>query len=199
MRTGLGILSRLRTAPGAMRGSALRHGRLLRKILIGTAIAVAAFAIIGFLIVPPVAKHYLVKGMSEALGRSVAVESIRFNPFSLVAVVKGLSIAENDGSTRFAGFGELSIDLQAQSLFRLAPIVREVGLKDPYLRLVRNADGRTYNFTDILDRFAAEPKAEQEPAEPARFSVNNIRISSGLIEVEDRLKQARHVAGDIGI
>jgi uncharacterized protein involved in outer membrane biogenesis len=116
-----------------------------------------------------------------------------------VAVVKGFSIGEPDGSARFVGFGELSVDLQAQSLFRLAPIVREVTLKDPYLHVVRNADGATYNFSDLPGRFPAAPEPAAGPAEPARFSINNIRIAGGLVEVEDRPKQAHHAVTDINV
>lgn len=183
---------------GFFRRAVPANRNLLKKVLIGAAIVLVVFAIVGFFVVPPVAKHYLVKGMSEALGRNVTVESVRLNPFTLVAVVRGLDIAEADGSTRFLGFDELSVDLQAQSLLRLAPIVREVTLKMPYVHLVRNADGKTYNFSDIIDRFAAAPKAK-EPSEPARFSVNNIRVSDGLVEIEDQPKQARHSVSDISI
>jgi uncharacterized protein involved in outer membrane biogenesis len=193
------LTSRLRGLPGGLTGSARRHRGLLRKLAVAAAALVVVFAVAGFFIVPPVAKHYLVKGLSEKLGRPVAIESIRLNPFSLVAVVKGFSIGEPDGSARFVSFSELSVDLQAQSLFRLAPIVREVTLKDPYVHIVRNADGTSYNFSDIPGRFPAAPEAAAEPAEPARFSINNIRIAHGLVEVEDRPKDARHAVAGINV
>lgn len=194
---GSRFASRLRKFPEGLRASARRHLGLVRKAAIAAAALVAVFAVTGFFIVPPVAKHFLVKGLGEKLGRPVAIESIRFNPFSLVAVVKGLSIGEPEGSARFVGFGELSVDLQAQSLLRLAPVVREVTLKEPYLHIVRNADGATYNFSDLPGRFPAAPENAAAPAEPARFSINNIRIAQGLVEIEDRPKRARHAVTDI--
>jgi len=199
MRANLFAFLRRRSSPTALRDSPGRSRSLLKKSAIAVAIVLAAYAVTGYFIVPPVAKHYLVKGLGEALGRPVALESISLNPFSLVAVVRNLAVSERDAPERFLGFSELSIDLQAQSLFRLAPIVREVTLKDPYVRIVRNADAKTYNFSDILERFAAAPKAVEEPAEPTRFSINNIRIANGKVEIDDLPKQARHVISDIGI
>ena len=49
---------RVRPAPAL---TATRGSRILRNLAIGLAVALVVFTVAGFFIVPPVAKHYLVK------------------------------------------------------------------------------------------------------------------------------------------
>jgi uncharacterized protein involved in outer membrane biogenesis len=172
----------------------------LRRTALGIAIFLVLFTAVGFLVVPPLAKHYLVKSLSDLLGRQVAVEDIDLNPFSMLAVVKGFSVMEPDASEVFASFGELKVNLQAESILRRAPILREVKLTNPYLHVVRNPDGRTYNFSDLIEKFSAPQEAPSEqPEEPTRFSINNVQIVNGRVEIDDRPENARHTVGEINI
>ena len=176
-----------------------RRMRWVSRTAFGIAIFLVLFAVVGFFVVPPVAKYYLVKTLSELLGRQVAVADIDVNPFSMLAVVKGFSVKERDASEVFVSFGELKLNLQAESIFRLAPILREVKLINPYVHIVRNADGHTYNFSDLIEKFTAPKPAPAEPSEPPRFSINNVQIVNGRIEIDDRPEHARHTVGEINI
>jgi hypothetical protein len=176
-----------------------RRPRFLKKIALGLAIFLVVFAVAGFFVVPPVARHYLVKGLGEALDRPVTIEAIKLNPFTMIAEVKGFMIKERDGSTTFVSFGTLRLDVQPKSLFRLAPVLREIVLTDPYVHIVRNADERTYNFSDLIEKFSRPAPPSDKPREEARFSLNNVQIVNGKIEMDDRPKQAHHTVRDINI
>src|SRR5262245_66284534 len=71
---------------------------LLWRAALGVAIFLVLFALVGFFLVPPVARYYLAKELTEQLGRQVTVERIKVNPFSMVAIVRGLSTKERDAS-----------------------------------------------------------------------------------------------------
>ncbi len=176
-----------------------RRPRLLKRIVLGIAIFLIVFAVTGFFVVPPVAKHYLVKGLGEALDRPVTIEAIKLNPFTMIAVVKGFTVKERDAATAFVSFGELRLDVQTRSLFRLAPVLREIVLTDPYVHVVRNADGHTYNFSDLIEKFSRPASPPGEPKREVRFSLNNVQIVHGNIEIDDRPKQAHHTVRDINI
>jgi hypothetical protein len=133
-----------------------RRALLLWRTVLGIAVFLVLFAIVGLFVVPPVAKHYLVKGLTELFGRQVAIEDIDVNPFGMVAVMKGFSVKEPGASGVFVSCGELKVNLQAASIFRRAPILREVKLTDPYAHVVRNPDGRT----DLRGRFARTAPVE---------------------------------------
>jgi len=179
-------------APGAPRR---RLGRL-GKVLLGIAIFLAAFAVIGFFVVPPVAKHYLVKILSEQLGRQVSIADIDVNPFAMTAVVKGFKVMEPAGSPVFVSVDEFLVNAEYRSILRLAPVLKQIRVAAPYVHIVRNPDGNTYNFTDLIEKFLKD--TPDEPSN-AKFSLNNIELVGGKIEFDDRPKQAKHVVSDIAL
>ncbi len=193
-------LARRKASGASMRRPPLRRVPWLRRTVLGIGIFLVLFTAVGFLAVPPLAKHYLMKSLSDLLGRQVAIEDIDFNPFSMLAVVKGFRVMEPGASEEFVSFGELKLNLQAESIFRLAPILREVKLINPYVHIVRNPDGRTYNFSDLIEKFSAPTAApKEEPATPPRFSINNVQIVNGRIEIDDRPENARHTVSEINV
>ncbi|HTS53165.1 MAG TPA: DUF748 domain-containing protein [Burkholderiales bacterium] len=177
--------------------------KLLKVALWGLGL-VALFALVGFFAVPPIAKHYLVKNLSESLGRQVTIQDLKINPFALSAALRGFSVKEPGGPEVFVSFEELFVDLQAESVIRRGPIVREIRLERPYVHILRRDDG-SYNFSDLLLKFTdagAAPGAAQQPAkkeEHARFSLNNIQVLDGKVIFDDRPKKAQHAVTDINV
>ena len=127
-----GLFHRRKSLSGSGLQPPERRARVLKRVILGIAIFLAVFAVAGFLVVPPVAKHYIVKGLGEALNRPVAIETIKLNPFTMIAVVKGFSVRERDASAAFVSFGELRLDLQTKSLFRRTIVQR--ALDQPQIR-----------------------------------------------------------------
>jgi len=151
-----------------------------------------AYTGIGFLAVPAIVKSQAAKQASEKLHRQLSIEEVSFNPFTLAASVHGLKMMEPDGSTVFASFDRLGVDLAWQSVTRLAPVVQEARLTKPYVHLVRNADNR-YNIDDILKLIASQPPSP----EPSRFSVNNIQLEQGSLSFEDMPAGVTHKVQDL--
>ena len=50
----------------------------------------------------------------------------------------------------------------------------------PYVHIVRNQDARTYNFSDLVEKFSKPAPAQQTKSTP-RFSLNNIFPVSILV------------------
>jgi uncharacterized protein involved in outer membrane biogenesis len=186
------------TAPSLRPSS--RRALLLWRAGIGVAVFLILFAVVGFFAVPPIARYYLAKELTKRLDRQVTVERVDVNPFSMTAAIRGLSIKERDASEVFVSLAALELNLQAESIYRRAPILREVKLTDPYVHVVRNADARTYNFSDLIEKFSRpKPSPGDKAAEAPRFSLNNVQIVNGRIEIDDRPKHARHSVREINI
>jgi len=151
-----------------------------------------AYTGIGFLAVPAIVKSQAARQASEKLHRQLSIDDVSFNPFTLAASVQGLKMMEPDGSTVFASFDRLGVDLSWQSVTRMAPVVQEVRLTKPYVHLVRHADNR-YNIDDILKLVASQPPSP----EPARFSVNNIQLEQGSLSFEDKPAGVTHKVQDL--
>ena len=174
--------------------SALKSPRT-RKYGLRLVIAFVLIGMLGFLVLPPVLKHVLLGQISEALHRPVAIKSISINPYALSATLEGFEVKEREGAETFVGFDSLYVNLQSSSLFRWGPVVNEIRLVNPKFHVVRVAENR-FNFSDLVDELAAKPK---EPGPTPAFSLNNIQISGGVVEFDDRLVDEKHVISDIAL
>src|SRR5262249_60960311 len=143
----------------------------------------ALYAILGFLVAPPLVRSQLESNLAELLGRKVAVERVRINPFALSASIQGFAIKEREGDGNLFAFDELYVDFTLSSLFRLAPVIEAVHLARPSVRVVRNED-KSYSIQDILDRFAARPASPPGPT--PRFAVYHISLTDRAIGFGER-------------
>ncbi|NMG15724.1 putative protein DUf748 [Aromatoleum bremense] len=160
---------------------------------------VATIGIVGFLVLPPAVRYFGARLLSDSLGRTVTIEKVRINPFALSITASGFDIAEADGQGSAFSFARLYANLEAESLFRGGPVLRELRLERPQAHFVRLDSGRN-NWSDVLDRFAAKPPSEQEEKMgEARFSLNNIRVIDGKLLVEDRPVGLEHELSAINI
>ncbi|HUJ80057.1 MAG TPA: DUF748 domain-containing protein [Nitrospiria bacterium] len=168
---------------------ALARHPITRRLLIRSAAGLAAYAVIGFLILPPIVRSLLVSQLSQKLHRTVRLEKVRINPFALSVEIDGLSISERGSIGPFVSFRELYVNLDSASLIKGGLVLSEIRVDEPRLTLVRNED-LSYNFSDLLH---APPGAQPAaPSKPFRFSLNNIQILNGSLDFEDRPKHAQH-------
>ncbi|KRB89911.1 DUF748 domain-containing protein [Noviherbaspirillum sp. Root189] len=166
-----------------------------RRVRIGVGSVVALvllYTAIGFLALPVIIQSQLTKAIQEKLGRSAVVETVKVNPFALTVALSGLRVMEANGKDVFASIDSINLDLSAESLIRLAPVIEYLQVSTPLVHVIRT-EANHYNFDDIVSALAQQPASE----EPARFSVNNIRVERGGIVFIDRPAKAKHVVADL--
>lgn len=164
---------------------------LVPGVLAGLALAYTGF---GFLAVPAIIKSQATQFAADKLHRQLTIDKAEFNPFTLSVALQGVKMMEPDGATVFAGFERLGADIAWQSLFRMAPVVQEVRLTKPLVRLVRK-DANHYSIDDILAYIASQPPSP----EPARYSVNNIQLEGGKLSFDDEPAGVRHEVTDLNL
>jgi len=181
-------------------GSFLRKHRRVRRLLVGVAVSLALFTALGFVVVPAVARRVAETKLSELLHRQVTIEAVRLNPYALSATVRGLRIRERGSVRDFFTLKEVYVNLQLASLFKGGIVVRQARVVEPVAHLVR-IDEERYNFSDILDDLAKGPPAPPPRADskPARFSLSNLELLGGHIELDDRFKAVHHEISDLNI
>lgn len=160
----------------------------MTRALLAAAIFVVAVVVLGFFAVPPIARHVLTTRVAEELGRKITVGDIALNPLALTLEVRDLVIHEPGSEQRFVAFRRLFVDISTETFYRRAPVVAEATLEEPYFNVVMLAPGR-FNFTDLVEKFAKDEKKDDSPA---RFSVNNIRLTGGAVDFDDRTRTTRH-------
>ena len=170
----------------------------LKKISLWFVGCMVAVGVIGGLAAPPLVKSILVDKLSQRLHRSVAIEGLHINPYTLTVTVSGFSMRDRDGAEALLRFDELFINVSAASLWHRAPVVEELRLKAPQLKLARLAAKR-YNVSDLIEEFSQPDRQPDVDGPPARFSVNNIQIIDGRIEFDDKPYEKKHVADAINV
>ncbi|MGE0806365.1 MAG: DUF748 domain-containing protein, partial [Burkholderiaceae bacterium] len=162
-----------------------------RRILIGIVAALSAYALLGFFGVPALVERFAPDQLSKALGgRPVTLERVELNPFTFRVKLHHLSIREPSEDKEFAGFGLLEAKLSPRTLRHFAPVLSQVMLTGPRLRLARDAQGR-YNVQDLIDQWQQQPP-EPEPSPPPRFALANISIDGGRFEFDDGVHEEQH-------
>lgn len=151
-------------------------------------------ALFGFALLPHIIRHVLVEKVSPLLNRQVRVDEIRCNPFALTLDLRGLSVADKDGSGEFIGLDGLHADLQLSSLWRLAIVLRDIRLDGPRLHVRLDENGQP-NFADLT----AGSDQSQEPSTPLAIPliVEPFTIDAGLLSLKDQTHDATHVVDQI--
>ncbi|MBP6708074.1 MAG: hypothetical protein KA223_02840, partial [Candidatus Accumulibacter sp.] len=128
----------------------------LRKYGLRVVLVLLVIGVLGFLVLPPLVKWLLVDQLSTLLRRPVTVEGMSMNPYTLSVQVDGLAVQEKGGGDKVVSLDQLYFNLESSSLFHGGPVISELKLLGPALKVVRLPDGR-FNFSDLIDEFMARP------------------------------------------
>ena len=118
---------------------------------------------------PNIAKNYIVDHSEELIGRKMKIENVDFSPFSFTVTVDDFAIYESDGTTPFVAFEKFRINVNPTRLVKKEISVSEIYLKGLYTRVTQKGD--QFNFSDILDKFAADSTADSTAANAKAASV----------------------------
>ena len=169
--------------------------RRFKKPLIGLVLLFVAYTLLGFFVLPPVLKSILIKKLSENLQREVNIEKIKVNPYILSVTVQGFKVKDRGSSETFAACDEIFVNLQSLSALKWELILKEIRIRQPFLRLVRNADG-SYNFSDLLEK---KPSDSKEKGKAFLFSLNNIQVQDGSIDFLDEGPKKKHTVRELNL
>ncbi|WP_431638047.1 DUF748 domain-containing protein [Dyella sp. KULCS107] len=183
------LLEDPRAARAVAHARALSQSHRVRRGLLITAALLVLFGLLGFFAAPPILRGQIEKRASAALSRPVTLGKVHFNPFTLRLQLDRLHIGGRDGKAAFVDVDEAVINASWTSLFRMAPVLDALRLDHPQIHLARSADGR-FNFSDLIDRYAAKPGAPPSP--PARFALANIQVHNGDLRFDDQPTRASH-------
>lgn len=174
--------------------STLRRNPRLRRAAGVLAGAVFLYGVFGFFILPGILQSQLEQLVADKLQRRASIGAVEVNPYALSLTLRDVKLREAKSDDTFASFDALHVNLSSESLLRFVPVLREVKLVAPAVRLSRTAPHR-YNIDDIVERISSQPPS----GEPARFSINNIEVEGGRIEFDDRPAKAVHTVTDIAL
>jgi hypothetical protein len=153
-----------------------------RKALYWSACLLLFYTVFGFLILPLIVRAVAVKQLSKQLDRSVSIQKVKINPYTLSATIRGLLISDPDGQP-FVSWHEVYANFQLLSFVTKPWVFKEVSTSAPYIRAEVRKD-YTLNFSDLIDKFSKAPKKNQ-PSKPAALRVDLLRIRGAKASFTD--------------
>ena len=172
-----------------------------KKILFWLMAGIGLYAVVGFLILPPIIRHVAVKQLSAQLDRTVSIQSVKLNPFALSTTIRGLLIRDKDGEP-FVSWDEVYVNFQLSSLFGQTWTFKEISTSKPFVRVQMNKDG-TFNFTDLITRFStnAAPAPAKTESKPFALRIGRLRIVGARAAYADYSPRApfKRVLGPLDI
>ncbi len=145
--------------------------------------AVVIYAVLGFLVLPPIVRRVAQNKISTQIDREVSIRSVRINPFALSATVRGLLIKDKDGEPLMS-WDEFYANFQLLSLVTKPWVFREIRLVNPYARVQVNKD-YSLNISDILQKLSQSEATPAEPPKPIALRVGRLQISGARASFAD--------------
>ncbi len=200
-RVRLALMTPAAKSPAPVRRWLSARADVLRRrwpaIVLGlVALALLWTAVIGWWL-PGFVRPRIEAGASQALGTAVTLDRLSVQPWTLRIAAEGLHIAapaaaasSEAAAQPLATLAKAEAQLSLKSLWHLAPVLRSLTLTQPEVWVARTAPQR-FNFSPILDHFAAQPAAP-DSGQPARFALYNIRLEGGALHYDDRVLAQSH-------
>ena len=145
-----------------------------------------AYTLFGFLGVPRLLHSKATGFVAAEYGRKLELGDIEFNPFTLVLKIHGLSFPDSEGQP-LVGFRDLLVNLNASSLFRLAPSFADIELTEPFTSVIVRKDA-TLNLLDLARPFKAPAEPGSKPEEPLKLIIERLSVAAGRVDFEDRAR-----------
>lgn len=138
-----------------------------------------------WLAVPPLLKWQLPLRAGEALGRTVTLGEVRFNPWNLDLTLSDLAVAGlPPAKLPLLQIKQMHANLSAASLWRLAPVVEALEIDALRMNVARTGEGR-YDIDDVIARLMPEPGAKAS-GELAHFALYNLQVRDAQLRFDDQ-------------
>lgn len=173
-----------------------------QKRLIIPCVLVLLYMVAGFFVLPVVCRQILTEKLANGLDRPVSIGKISVNPITLAIGVDDFSIAGKNRDP-FISFDRLFVNASLASVFNLSPVVSEILLENPDIKIVRHTDNR-FNFSDLIPQETGPDdemsgRTESGKSKIPGFIVENIRIKGGSLTLADHTVEATHRVKDFSL
>ncbi len=151
---------------------------------------VLIYTCLGFFLVPYAGKRIAINNLTRILNQDVAIESIRFNPYTLEAKIQNLIIVGNGDQSLFS-VKEIKVNLAVLSLFKVAPVLTEVQVDTPEIYLILNRENQL-NISDIIQAMTGDSKTSDQDKGIFEFRMSNLKINNGGLIFSDQIRGVEH-------
>ncbi|HET9952372.1 MAG TPA: DUF748 domain-containing protein [Candidatus Eisenbacteria bacterium] len=157
------------------------------KLLVALGIAVALYAMLGFLIAPRVIRSSVLDALSETVTTRPVLGEVRVNPFALSVTLRNFRMPDERGGTAI-GFERLYLRFNLFSPFFGAWTLDELRIEKPTVNAAILPD-RTLNLLNLLRVKPAVAPPGGKPPKPPALLVRHLTITDGTVSYQDDSRQ----------
>lgn len=144
-------------------------------LLAGVLLAVGAYALIGFKVVPKIIRAQAIDYARAEWNKPLTLGEIKVNPFTFELDMRVIVL--QDAGRPLLSLQRLHVDFQASSLFKRAFVFNAVLMEKPFARAVIRPDG-SLNLADLL------PKEKNDEPVPNVW-IGDFSVSAGQVNFAD--------------
>jgi len=179
----------------------------LRRISFWLVVIFLAYIIIGFFVIPPITKNILLDQCQTVLKRPTTIGRVAFNPLTLNLKVDDLKVKKLKGDGQFVSVGSLSASPGISTIWRLAPVITHLHLRDLTVDITFFGDGQ-YSFTDLIgtsDKGQAKRKQIEDNATTEEsgtvfpFALYGFEMTNATIVFDDRPREKKHIISNLNL
>ena len=163
-----------------------------RPWLIAAAVALVAFTVVGFFVLPPIVKAQAEQRLSKELGRTVTLGKVRINPYALSLTLENFDIREKDGKASFLGWNRLYVNFDALASLTGDWVLSEIELDGFHAAVAIKPDG-SFNFSDLLPNVSTLGTTLPNTAPPAKpmrpVRVGRLAVSRAGVDFNDHSRK----------
>lgn len=152
------------------------------RLLIAAFLLLLAYTLLGFLWVPQFLSNQAVAYVSQNLHRTLTLETVQFNPFTLALQITNARLAEPNGD-RIVRIDYLMANAELNSLFTGTYHFSSVQLTGPRINVIVDAQGKLNLDFGQPD----QPKQASTAPLPA-IRIDDLRLRNGAVHVEDHTR-----------
>lgn len=173
---------------GALGANSCLSDLVMARFIKFLAVAVVVYALVGFFVVPPIAKKQIEERLEAELGRSVTVARVRVNPFAISATIEGLEVSAPDGSASWIGWQRFYVNADPLKSVTGDWVVGRMALEGFHGAVEVDEEG-ALNFADLIEKFGARAEEPSEPSIWARpVRVDRLDVTNAQVTFTDRSK-----------
>jgi len=159
---------------------------LLRKIFFSF---IVLYAILGFFIIPYVAKPKVIEIVAKQTNAKIDIESIYFNPFVFNLKISGLKLSDLDNK-ELLYLKSIQLDLELYSLINSAIHIKTFILEEPRISLVLDKN-KKINFTSVVKPSKEVKKESDSKPKIPRIIIDRVAIVDGSLNYEDYSQKSK--------
>lgn len=157
--------------------------KIIKRLGLGLIIAVALYAVVGFVALPQAARYFINAWLKDHVRVPAHLEQVQLNPFTGELNLRDLRVADGDRS--LVVFSRFYLDFEIDSVWTHALHLQSVTLDNADIGLQRTQEG-TLDVLSVLNLPASKDEPEKASSEglfPVR--VDKVSLNNGKLRWQD--------------